>query len=447
MAVHSPHRAKPLPCPASFDLSEISDTQVIALLASGQQRAALQSYFGEADYEQLRKLARRVIKAGKLVKPSKARVYLLPGIMGSTLGTKNKGGSKIKGVTHAVWLNPQALAAGEFLSMALPAKTKLQPLSVMLPGYLKLKLHLLVAGFDVVFHPFDWRKSVIASGKLLSQRIARDGAKKVCIVAHSMGGLVARAALANDTKKRIARIVQLGTPNFGSFALVQALRGVYPSVRKVAALDPDHTTDQLVRHVFRTLPGLYEMLPTPAHTKDLDLLHIDSWPDDLLGPDATLLGSATRIRAQLGLAREGCFHIVGVDQDTVTRVRKARKGFEYGISCDGDGTVPRSLAEWPGAFTCYAKERHGNLTNNEIISRAIIDLLSSGRTRRLPQEFPSAARAAVRWVSDAELRRATSSGKGRVNWQELSMEERRGILEPTISAEFRKMSARKLAVR
>jgi len=418
----------------SLDLPQLSDTQIVALLASGEHSVALQAYFGELEYTQLQKLARRAVKLGK---PNKARVYLLPGIMGSTLGTKTNR------LSHPVWLNPQAIAAGEMLSMALPAKSGLQPLGVMLPGYLKLKLHLMLAGFDVVFHPFDWRKSVIASGKLLSQRIARDGAKKVCIVAHSMGGLVARAALATDAKKRIARIVQLGSPNFGSFALVQALRGAYPTVRKVAALDPNHTTDQLVRHVFRTLPGLYEMLPTPEHTKDLDLLQIDSWPGDLLGPDATLLGSATRVRAQLGAAREGCFHIVGVDQETVTRARRGRKGLEYGITRDGDGTVPRALAEWPGATSWYIQERHGNLTNNEMVCNAVLDLLSNGRTRRLHKDLPDPKREVLRWVTDAQLRHgAIGSHQGKVKWPQLPIEERRRILEPVISAEFHELATR-----
>jgi hypothetical protein len=258
-----------------------------------------------------------------------------------------------------------------------------------------------------------------------------------------MGGLVARAALATDAKKRIARIVQLGSPNFGSFALVQALRGAYPTVRKVAALDPNHTTDQLVRHVFRTLPGLYEMLPTPEHTKDLDLLQIDSWPGDLLGPDATLLGSATRVRAQLGAAREGCFHIVGVDQETVTRARRGRKGLEYGITRDGDGTVPRALAEWPGATSWYIQERHGNLTNNEMVCNAVLDLLSNGRTRRLHKDLPDPKREVLRWVTDAQLRHgAIGSHQGKVKWPQLPIEERRRILEPVISAEFHELATR-----
>jgi hypothetical protein len=127
---------------------------------------------------------------------------------------------------------------------------------------------------------------------------------------------------------------------------------------------------------------------------------------------------------------------VGVNQETVVQVRKARKGFEYGISLDGDGTVPRALAEWPSAQTHYAVERHGNLTNNDSICKAVIDLLERGHTRRLPREF-AAERKILRWVSDIELRRgAAGNHGGKVSWQQLPIDERRGILEPVISPEF-----------
>ncbi len=79
-----------------------------------------------------------------------------------------------------------------------------------------------------------------------------------------MGGLVARLALGRQRTERITRVVQLGAPNHGSFAPVLALRGVYPTVRKLAAIDRRHTAEDLARIVFRTLPALHELLPDPA---------------------------------------------------------------------------------------------------------------------------------------------------------------------------------------
>src|SRR5712671_6214989 len=379
----------------SADIGALTTEQVVALLANGEQAALLRAYFGDVDYLDLRKLARRAIKARKGRKP---RVYLLPGIMGSSLGYRGKSD------VHEIWLNPEAVAAGELLSLALPDARPVQPLNVLLPGYLQLYLALIIAGFDVVFHPFDWRKSVVASGQQLLQRITRERKQSVAIVAHSMGGLVARAALATDRRRRIGKIVQLGTPNFGSFALVQALRAVYASVRKVVSLDSRHSPEQVARHVFRSLPGIYEMLPIAAHARDADLFDLQSWPDDLLGPDATMLAHARRVRDRLANGRAGCFHIVGSNRETITAVIKKRGGFEYGFTLNGDGTVPRSLAEWPGAQHYFAEELHGNLTKNPLIAAAIIDLLRKGRTAKLPGEKRAVENKIVRLVSDAQLR-------------------------------------------
>src|SRR5438105_13945193 len=48
---------------------------------------------------------------------------------------------------------------------------------------------------------------------------------------HSMGGLIARAALSLASLGNVERLVFLGTPHGGSFAAVQALRGDRKSTR------------------------------------------------------------------------------------------------------------------------------------------------------------------------------------------------------------------------
>jgi pimeloyl-ACP methyl ester carboxylesterase len=436
--------------PHAIDPTTAGDAQIIAWLAGGEHAPLLRVFFGDSEYEQLRSLAVRAVKK-KLARAP--RVYLLPGIMGSTLGWE--AGAKRaapptgqRAVAHSerVWLNPHAIGGGGLLSLALPAKRAPQALGVMLPGYLKLQLHLMLAGFNVLLHAYDWRQSVLVSGRTLLRRLQAERVKDVLLVGHSMGGLVARAALAADRGKprakktkriqRIARIVQVGAPNSGAFSMVQALRGAYPTVRKLAALDPLHTTDQLVRHVFRTLPGLYELLPAPLTPDALDLWQPQNWPDDLLGPDATLLAAARRARDKLAAACPGCFNIVGVGQETATQLRLRGNMFEYAMSAEGDGTVSRAAAEWPNAPTWYVDERHGNLVNHPLVCQAIADLLLKGRTRALPQDPPALA-GVTRWVSDADLRSGPVGNRdGKVEWMRLSLDERRRILEPVISAEF-----------
>src|SRR5205814_9177309 len=49
--------------------------------------------------------------------------------------------------------------------------------------------------FAAEFHDYDWRLPVSQLGAGLVERVRAGGAARVAIVAHSMGGLIARAAL------------------------------------------------------------------------------------------------------------------------------------------------------------------------------------------------------------------------------------------------------------
>src|SRR5690606_26702536 len=105
-------------------------------------------------------------------------------------------------------------------------------------------------------------QSIDELGTLLTRRIAEDdpnGHGRVSIVAHSMGGLVARAALAAGAPMR--RLIMLGTPNFGSFAPIAALRATNDAVRKAGWLDMGNSAEELASEVFNTFPGLTQMLP------------------------------------------------------------------------------------------------------------------------------------------------------------------------------------------
>jgi pimeloyl-ACP methyl ester carboxylesterase len=297
-------------------MGSLHDEQVVAWLRSGENAATLSANFGEAEYLELRRLARAV---GARRTRGGPRVLILPGIMGSKIGTPGR-------VTDDVlWLDPVQVIAGKLTDLALPQGSKLQPLGVMLFGYLKLKLCLQLAGFDASFHPFDWRLGLDTLGKQLGDRIASERATSVRLVAHSMGGLVARAALNGPSSKRIVQLIQLGTPNYGSFAPVQALRATYPTVRKIAALDWHHTAEQLAEQVFRTLPGLYQMLPAPDRHPAVDFFDPRSWPADAMAPDAALLKEARRVREGLAPADERCCLIVGVNQETVTGARRVEE--------------------------------------------------------------------------------------------------------------------------
>ena len=247
-----------------------------------------------------------------------------------------------------------------------------------------------------------------------------------------MGGVVARAALTLDSTDRIRKLIQLGAPNAGAFAPVQALRAVYPTVRKIAALDHQHSAEELARKVFLSLPGLYQMLPS-QQAGELDLFDVRSWPQDELTPNPMLLETAKAGRARLVSADDRCMLIAGVAQETLTRVRVVDNQFEYTVARDGDGTVPLALAHWPDARTWYVNESHGSLTNNDAVLAAVVDLLKSDQTQRLTSDAPARDYSIVRVTNDHELRQQATR---KVTWDALSLDTRRRILEPVISPEF-----------
>ena len=401
-------------------IGDLHDDQIVALLRSGAHAALLIAYFGEPEYRELAQLAKLAFTRRN---PRGRRVFVLPGIMGSRLGLV------VRRSYSLLWLHPTALANGELTQLAIPGSRALRAVGVMLPGYLKLRLRLEIAGFRPLFCPFDWRHDIERLARAFVQTIERSGERKALVVGHSMGGLVARAALAHDKKRRIAKLIQLGAPNDGSFAPLQALRAVYPTVRKIAALDRMHTAEQLARTVYHTLPGIYQMLPSC----EPDLFDPQQWPNDGLAPDAKLLARACKVRERLPDADGRCSVVVGVGQETIVSATLRGRGFEYEYRAEGDGTVPLARARWAEAATWFVNENHGALTQNDLVLAAVTDILKSGDTRRLRTTAPRASDPVSRRVTDDELRTAALH---KVQWEKLSLESRRRILEPVLTPEF-----------
>jgi len=390
----------------------LSDDVVESALATGEFSGILEDYFGPQQYEDLRQLAReastRVVRGGP-------RVLILPGIMGSKIGRKRK----LLGLfDDAYWIDPIDVAAGHLQRLALPRGKDLKALGVILLAYLKLKLKLRIAGFDARFHAFDWRRSIDELGLELKaelEKLEKDGGRSVALVAHSMGGLVSRAAIAKGAP--FDRLIMLGTPNFGSFVPIMALRATYPIVRKVGFLDTKHSPEQLCRDVFATFPGLVQMLPFPDHFDGLDLYDLANWPGtDGLAPRRDVLADAKRVQKQLAPDRDAFFLIAGVDQKTATGARieevENRKEFVYEFSNEGDGTVPLALARLTDPKrTWYVREGHGSLPNNGAVAQAVIDLLLRGDTEALPREWRPGAQRAIERVPESQLRAEPYSGR------------------------------------
>jgi len=402
-----------------YDRLTWTDVEVEQLLASGAQHAELEAYFGPEEYRALARLARRAQRAP----PARAahRVLIVPGIMGSQLGVPRRAPLP----PDLLWVDPLDIHAGRLTALTWHGADSIAPCGVVLYSYLRLKLHLRAAGFDPLLYQYDWRQDIETLGAQLAERMRAESAPTLSIVGHSMGGLVCRAALARAGSERVQRWLLLGTPNFGSVAAVQALRGTYAVVRKLARLDGVHSAEMLAAQVFSTFPSLYQMLPAPGYAGPLDLFEPTAWPATGPQPSAALLAGARELAGSLAPADERCAVIVGMRQETVTGVARRRGDFVYTVTRQGDGTVPARCAHLPGARHYYAPISHSELTRDALVAGAIAELLERGATRRLPDRWRSASRAQAR-ISDRELARTQLA---KVDLARLSPEERRVFLQ------------------
>ena len=401
-----------------YDRMAFSEATLITLLASPEPHEGLVEYFGEKLHADLVKLARAVQR--RRARPGR-RVYVLPGIMGSQLGFVRDG----QRPNDILWLDPIDINFGRLVELKLPGNPKIVALGAMSYTYLKLTLSLRKAGFDAVLLDYDWRHDLATLGKLLADRIAAEGHQKVALLGHSMGGLVARAALTHAAGAQVSQVVTLGTPNHGSVGAVQALRGTYSVVRKLAMLDLEHHAEFLAREVFSSFPGIHELLPSGGRAGSLDLFDPATWPAQGPGPDGALLRAAAGLSERLAPADHRFHVVVGCNRITATRVALRAGEFEYTYSMRGDGTVPIELARLEGARHRYVDCDHSDMPLSDRIIAGTIDLLKTGSTRRFAAS-PRIRRKIRRRVNDAQLRREY---QGKVDWPQMSPEERRLFLD------------------
>lgn len=169
-----------------------------------------------------------------------------------------------------------------------------------------LRLQLVVRGYSTREHPWDWRKAIYPAGQALAARIRTEvtPSDPCGIVAHSAGGLVARAAWTDlgttGDQGLVRRIVTCGTPHWGSYATVLFWSGSSPVLdlinywnqdvgNNTAGWSPTVTGYQYRSSLYyqqlaMTWPSFYDQLPTlgqPGITDDPDraaLYTASNWP-------------------------------------------------------------------------------------------------------------------------------------------------------------------------
>lgn len=335
-------------------------------------------------------------------------VVVLPGIMGSLL---NLGSRRI-------WISPMELRRGGLAKLNVGRGQAGVSAVGLHPVYAPLAATL-SRNHQVFLFPFDWRLDIEQSATelndfIVSHVLAGKDKRPVHLVAHSMGGLVARWLIhqyprtwakttVESTHRDGGRLLMLGTPNRGSYAIPLAFCGADALVKGVAAIDTTHDRTAIAE-ILASFPGIYQMLPAPTLDVDDDhalLYQATRWSNRQI--DQSLLTKAEQFHAALeGDPADNArlAYVAGDGVLTPARVRIENGEQRFGRHDHGDGRVLHESSLLPGLNPYYCQVGHGALASSELVLVEIESLLATGSAPGLASS-PAPRRSLDRSTQDS----------------------------------------------
>jgi hypothetical protein len=379
------------------------------------------------------------VRGERAADPTRPAAFVLPGIVGSHLKV---GGDR-------VWLSWHVVNGLDRLKYGTDGVLPDGPVGMFyddLVAYLS-RTH------EVIEFAFDWRTPMEEAARLLADAVTAaldartDSGQPVRMVAHSMGGLVARTMeLERPTvwermmSSKGARLLMLGTPNGGSWAPMQVLSGDDTFGNVLAAVGAPFE-ESAARQVMAQFPGFLQLQANLS-----DELQLESTWKKLADEDLAALGKRSpwhRLPIQLGAYQWGV-----PSQDVLDRAVALRRrldgqaaravttwkdkvvlvvgrapstpdGYEVterevvylDTPDDGDGRVPVQRALLPGVPAWKVDAGHSDLPAKKDAFKAYLELLETGTTRLLP---PVRATSPARGVTSAAARVRNRPSRARV---------------------------------
>lgn len=416
---------------AYLALVDSSEPEVFARLLArptADEERVLRVYFGDDRYQRLHELALRASApasrrgpaggtgpSGAEVGAFRGNVVVLPGIMGSEL-SEFEGGA----AGRRIWLDLRRVALGQIERLRLDPADGHSLFDVRATGVLKSyygEIQLALArSWNVRVFPFDWRRSLdIAADDLLARINAWFGpGVPVHLVAHSMGGLVARTFIVRHRERwstmwdrghrdpdprlsrpagaRGGRLVMLGTPNHGSYLIPQMVTGLAGTIAKLARFDFRHSLGE-IRRIASSFVGAVQMLPSLLQDPTAAPLY-EAATYGAIGPSAAALELATVQHRRLRevVSRERLLYVAGCNQPTLAGIADyTRIGAPeaYLGTTRGDGSVSHALGLLDGVATYFVEEEHSALPSNAKVLGALDGLLERGVTTSLAGGQPA----------------------------------------------------------
>ncbi|MES2059780.1 MAG: right-handed parallel beta-helix repeat-containing protein [Patescibacteria group bacterium] len=286
-------------------------------------------------------------------------------------------------------------------------------------------------GKDMFVFPYDWRLDVRDNVEALKDKIdnvlKQTKSNKVDVIAHSMGGLVAKYYIEHEGQGRVDKFVDIATPHFGAPKAFKALE--YGDDMEIKFNDKFGVNPEAIKRISQNMPSVYNLLPSREYfaASDTDYKYYVDDIGDVDGDGASgrldfesteaflkntgrndlLLGKADNLHQDLDEfdpANYGvdAYNIVGCGTPTIGKIfankKQTKNDFEYEILyISGDGTVPQRSAE--GLLTSHTFYANGGVQHSTMPSDANVDALIDNVLAGSADSFDLASHTSIQTAS------------------------------------------------
>ncbi len=308
----------------------------------------------------------------------RAPILFIPGIFGSRLYTEDGGlvWSSLAGLAHHADQLPADHALTVKNNFENQNNLRAAQREGGATGMYHIVLNHLCAAFpdrEIYFFSYDFRQSCADSAARLQEEIEfvqnGDAARRVDIIAHSMGGLVVSSYVEQHGTDSFHKIITLGTP----------YAGIPDGICAVTAGNffgfPRGLVEKMgiTRELVSQFPGVADLLPSAGYqaahpfieaagqemkTEDADKLLVRIFGDQYTACRqriASRIAEGTQKMAEF----EGVYVAAGTNHSTITSVLYAHGEVKAIRSKDGDGVVPYDSAVMFGLFEGPKRDAKG----------------------------------------------------------------------------------------